>query len=103
MNKSGAPARPPRATRTQQVNFFCRVYNLNSQREVGVLMEHTATITCSDFWGKANAITGDATGTLCIWRCADWLNLHSCEAHRYAHAHCCSHAPHVTSSFAVAR
>ena len=54
---------------------------MNSQREVGVLMEHAATITCSDFWGKANAITGDAAGNLCIWRCADWLNLHSCEAH----------------------
>ena len=41
----------------------------------------TGTITASAFWGKRNAITADAAGQMCIWRCHDWLCLHQAAAH----------------------
>lgn len=49
-----------------------RVYDIERQREVGVLCEHVGSITCLDFYGRDCLLSGSSDGSIIVWNCATW-------------------------------
>lgn len=65
-----------------------KVYDVTRQRERCFLCAHNgevgAVTLLNDPSGKGHALTGDNSGTLCVWRARDWTHLKTLEAHNSA-------------------
>lgn len=59
-----------------------KVYDLKLRKEVGVLMHHSGSITCTEFFGKS-LITASEDGLICILRTKDWEVLKTIEGHKH--------------------
>mmetsp|Transcript_28394 Transcript_28394/g.80223 ORF Transcript_28394/g.80223 Transcript_28394/m.80223 type:complete len:370 (+) Transcript_28394:82-1191(+) len=61
-----------------------RIFDLARSMELGELQEHDDAVTCLDFWGSTNLVTGGADGQVLVWRCGDWEILLKFRAHKAA-------------------
>lgn len=61
-----------------------RLFDLMRGTELGELQEHEDSVTCLEFAGTTNLITGSGDGQVCIWRCSDWELLLKFKGHKAA-------------------
>lgn len=59
-----------------------KIYNMKTYREVGSLMSHKDAISAMAFVGDSHLLSGCKDGTVCIWRCSDWLCMDTLRAHK---------------------
>lgn len=59
-----------------------RVFNLRRHKEVGSLLEHKAAVTALDFFRGSHLLSGDQSGSVCVWRTSDWLCLDHMRGHK---------------------
>ena len=53
-----------------------KLYDLNTKKEKGELLEHTGSITYLQFYETSFLISGSEDGLVIIWRVKDWVPLH---------------------------
>ena len=79
-----------------------RVYDVARRRERGVISAHNGEVGAAtlftDLSGKRHALTGDTSGSLCVWRTRDWSLLKTMEAHN---ASILAVAAHPTGMLAI--
>jgi len=63
-------------------DHMVRLFDLARGIELGELQEHDDTVSCVEFSGAANLVTGGADGLACIWRCSDFELLLKFRAHK---------------------
>lgn len=60
-----------------------RLFNLVEQKEMGGVLENQGSVNVIESC-KSHALTGTEQGTIGVWRCKDWTNLHAFKGHRKA-------------------
>ena len=75
-----------------------RLYNVNSRKEIGTLMEHTASVVCMDFYKSSHLLSGGEDNTICLWRTSDWNCIHILGGHK---GHINSIAVHPSGKLAL--
>ena len=48
------------------------VYNVKNKRQVGLLMQHTGAVTCSEFFGGSHMLSGSDDHSVAVWRAKDY-------------------------------
>ncbi|KAL3868758.1 hypothetical protein ACJMK2_041524 [Sinanodonta woodiana] len=60
------------------------LFNLRKMREMGILMEHTGTITWLEFYKGSHMFSCSEDGNLCIWKNFTWECLRTFKGHKSA-------------------
>mmetsp|Transcript_10241 Transcript_10241/g.30814 ORF Transcript_10241/g.30814 Transcript_10241/m.30814 type:complete len:354 (-) Transcript_10241:215-1276(-) len=59
-----------------------RLFDLAKGLENGELQVHEDTVSCVRLWESSTLVSGDKTGTVCIWQAGNWEVLHKFRAHK---------------------
>ncbi|XP_072045816.1 p21-activated protein kinase-interacting protein 1-like [Amphiura filiformis] len=58
------------------------LYNLQSNTELGTLLQHDGTITCLCFHADSHMISSSEDGTLCVWDTNSWDCMKTLKGHK---------------------
>jgi len=58
------------------------VYNVKNKHQVGLLMQHTGAVTCSQFFGGSHMLSGSDDNAVAVWRAKDWACIHLLGGHK---------------------
>ncbi|XP_029380314.1 p21-activated protein kinase-interacting protein 1-like [Echeneis naucrates] len=59
-----------------------QLYDMKKRTEHGALLHHDGSITCLEFYGSSNLLSGAEDGLLCVWSTKKWECLKSIKAHK---------------------
>jgi protein MAK11 len=59
-----------------------RIFDLNTNKSLGELSQHTGAITSLEFFGDSYLLSGSDDHSVCIWRVHDWICVHILGGHK---------------------
>jgi protein MAK11 len=59
-----------------------RIFDLNANKSLGELSQHSGAITCLEFFGDSYLLSGSDDHSVCIWRVHDWICVHILGGHK---------------------